>query len=951
MRNYSVSDGLSSFEVYDVFQDSKGFLWFATDAGVSRYDGYRFHNYTSRDGLPDNTIFGFYEDSKGRVWFRSYSGQLSYFLNDTIAQPPINTELKKKVQGGLLLSIYVDPSDTIWLGLRGYFGLLRVLPGFEKLDPAPPEIPGHVIRELANGQFFYTSFPGPGKVNSVLFYGHDKKQSVVLENPESSVYSMACIRLQDQRTIVALRECHYIISDRTHQLITDSVTVLRIAPFEGQQYWRCLANRKGVQLVECGSDGEHVVKTILHGLSVSSAIRDHEGGFWFTTLEKGVFYMPYSEVEEILIPGLGNGEKITALASYGSDLLAVSTSFGQLFSPDSISWLQDGLNYNPGFANCLLGMNDQLIIGTNSGSIIYDPKKRTSREITDSKRSIYFSAMGVYDKDRFCGVNAGSVFLVDIHTGVATELYHSLPDRMRGICRGRGDTLWMGGLTGLWMLVSGQDPVNMSAYNPLLGQRIDFLHYDAANDRLWMSSKGVGLLLKTGSRVIDFSQDLPATCRALSTDAEGNIWVATNAGAFCVSENKGGFSVREFSMRNGLSSNDIIGIRRKGDVVWIAASDRILRFKLNEFPYNRVPPPLHMSAISINGYQSNIFEFGTSEYAYDENTIAFSFVGVSFKSNGQVLYRFQLAGADTAWTETGAMEAVYYKLPPGSYTFIVYAINNDGVSQPTPYRVDFTILQPYWLRWWFVIPIALLLVVIVTLLFRMRLRQERRREIFNRRLIEMEMTALRAQMNPHFIFNAINSIQNYVLKGDRNASSTYLAKFARLIRNVLENSSHRQISLAKELETLQLYIEIERIRFSDGFDFEIDTDSSLEPSLNLVVPLLLQPYVENAIWHGLLHKKSKGTLYVGVRDEGDMLRCVVSDDGVGRAQALINKQHRSTRNNSMGGEINLRRLQLLNDLYGTKFSLNYVDLKNPDGSAAGTRVELLVPKVNKPESP
>lgn len=949
MRNYSVSDGLPSFEVYDLFQDSKGFLWFATDAGVSRYDGYRFRNFTSRDGLPDNTVFGFYEDPKGRIWFRSYSGQLSYFINDTIVQPPINAELKKKVQGGLLLSIYVDPADTIWLGLRGNFGLLRVLPGFTKLDPTPPDIAGHVIRELATGQFFCSSFPGPSKVSNVLFYAHDTKLPVVLNNTQNSVYSMSCLRLQDERTIVALRECHYIISNGTHKLVTDSVTVLRIAPFEGQQYWRCLGNRKGVQLVECGSDGEHVVKTILQGFSVSSAIRDHEGGFWFTTLEKGVFYMPYSEVDEILIPELGNGEKITALALYGTDLLAVSTSFGQLFSPDSMSWLHDGLNYDLGFTNCLLGMQDKLIIGTNSGSVIYDPKKRSSQEITDSTGSIYFAAIAVYDKDNFCGVNAGSVYLVNIHTGVATALYRSLPDRMRGICRGRGDTIWMGGLTGLWMLVSGQNPVNMSAYDPLLGQRIDFLHYDAAHDRLWMSSKGVGLLLKTEGRVIDFRNNLPATCRALSTDAEGNMWVATNAGAFCVSEKAGQFSVREFSMRNGLSSNDIIGIRRKDDTVWMAASDRILRFRLSEYPFNQIPPPLHMSSISINGQIISNSAYQKLELDYDENTIAFNFVGISFKSNGQVRYRFRMVGADTGWTETGAMEAVYYKLPPGSYSIILSAMNNDGVSRPTPFQVDFTILPPFWHRWWFAIPIVLLLLTLVTLFFRMRVRRVRRREIFNRRLIEMEMTALRAQMNPHFIFNAINSIQNYVLKGDRNASSMYLSKFARLIRNVLENSTHRQITLAKELETLRLYIEIERIRFSDGFEFTIDTDPSLDPALNLVMPMLLQPYVENAIWHGLLHKKSKGVLFVAVRDEGEMLRCIVDDDGVGRAQAAIYKQQRSTRSNSMGGEINLRRLNLLNNLYGTKFSLNYIDLKNQDGSAAGTRVELLVPKVNKLE--
>jgi LytS/YehU family sensor histidine kinase len=175
----------------------------------------------------------------------------------------------------------------------------------------------------------------------------------------------------------------------------------------------------------------------------------------------------------------------------------------------------------------------------------------------------------------------------------------------------------------------------------------------------------------------------------------------------------------------------------------------------------------------------------------------------------------------------------------------------------------------------------------------------------------------------------------------------YLSKFAKLIRNVLENSSQKQISLKQEIETLQLYIEIERMRFSDGFNFRIETDPSMNLSSLMVIPLLLQPYVENAIWHGLLHKKTQGSLLISIKDKGSMLECVIEDDGIGRQQAELNKQQRNAGSNSMGGEISLRRLNLLNNLYGTKFSLTYKDKINPDGTSAGTRVELLIPKVDK----
>lgn len=951
MRNYSVSDGLPSFEVYDVFQDSKGFMWFATDAGVSRYDGYRFHNFTSRDGLADNTIFGFHEDKKGRIWFRSYNGQLSYYDGSTIIQPPVNAALKKILAGGLLLSIYVDPEDTVWLGLRGDKSLIRILPGFGQLAPDLPDKFGHMVREMEPGKYHISSNPKSKDPTDLLFYSAGSRSPINIGFVYDNVYAISCAKLADGQTIIGLRERHFVIGGGVQE-VADTVHVLRIVPFAGQQYWRCLAGRKGVQLVEYASGREQLRKIYLEGCSVSSGILDHEGGIWLTTLEKGIFYMPYPGVEEILVPQLGNGEKITAVTSFNGSMVA-STSFGQLIYPDATDRPADeAFASRAGYTYCVVQVRDKLVVGANQSSVIYDPATRQYQPIRDSTGPLPVVAMTVFDAQRLCGVTIRSAYMIDSRTGAATFLQR-LPERIRGICKGRGDTLWLGGISGLWMLVPGQAPVSMAGLDPLLGQRIDFLYYDAHRDRLWMSSKGVGLLLKEGNRITSFSHTapaVPATCRALTADHAGNIWVATNAGAFCVREKTGGdFAITEYSIRNGLPSNDIIGIWRNMDTVWMAASDRIIHFRLGEYPHNVIPPPLYMSGILVNGRETFDFPLRNAELHFDENTIAFSFLGLSYKSSGQVLYRFRLSGADTGWTETGLTEAAYYKLPPGDYSFSLYALNNDGYTQERPLRFDFTILPPFWQRWWFVVPAALLILTVLTLLFRTRIRRVRQKEIFNRRLVEMEMTALRAQMNPHFIFNAINSIQNFVLKGDRNTSSAYLSKFARLIRNVLENSGQKQIPLSRELETLRLYIEIEHMRFSDGFDFRIETAPGLDLSSNMVVPLLLQPYVENAIWHGLLHKRNRGSLLVSVEDAGNMLRCIIEDDGVGRAQAALNKQQRSAGNNSMGGEISLRRLNLLNSLYGTKFSLKYTDKQDPDGSAAGTRVELLVPKVSKIE--
>jgi ligand-binding sensor domain-containing protein len=953
LRNYSVSEGLPSFEIYSMYQDSKGFLWFATDAGVSCYDGCNFRNFTSRDSLADNTIFGFYEDRKGRIWFRSYNGMLSYYDGEKIIKPGVNNALRNLPYGKLFLSLYIDKNDTIHLGLRDENSVVTVLPGFQEIDKQHPCPKGNCVREAEPGKFLISSDNAEIITGGICFYPLNSSAPIMLNDPRCNISHITCAKLSWNETILVFAGGHYLINGSTAELVNDSLQLIRVVPSKGNNFWACLAGRKGVELIEHRADGDKVIRRFLNGYSVTDCVEDREGGVWFTTLEQGVFYMPYREVEEQNFFQLGTGEKITAMTGLNSSRIIFSTSLGRILSPQSsVVPAAISATDKPGFISSLMDQGKVIAIGSSRNCLLFDEQLKKYNVVHDSAGQMPMVCVSEFDADQVCGVSINSVYLIDIHTGFAKLVCKSLPDRIRCICKGNGDTLWLGGMNGLWMLLPGQTPVNMSHLNVLLSQRIDFLFYDSNKKRLWMSSKGMGLLLKEGNKIIEISKlcrQMPPTCRSLNEDADGNLWVATNAGAFCVSETKEGtFSIRGYSIQNGLSSNDIVGIRHIGDTLWIAASDRLIRVRLDDYPHNLIPPPLIMRSILVNGHTIDTADKkGKLYFNTTDNTIAFSFTGISYKSFGQVHYRFRLTGADTAWKETESGEATFYKLPPGDYTFCLYAYNNDGIGTGKPLEFSFVILPPFWQHWYFYLGLLVLVLTGITLFFRYRIRRVRRRDLFNQRLVEMEMTALRAQMSPHFIFNAINSIHNFVLKGDKNSSTMYLSKFAKLIRNVLENSSQKQISLKQEIETLQLYIEIERMRFSDGFNFRIETDPSMNLSSLMVIPLLLQPYVENAIWHGLLHKKTQGSLLISIKDKGSMLECVIEDDGIGRQQAELNKQQRNAGSNSMGGEISLRRLNLLNNLYGTKFSLTYKDKINPDGTSAGTRVELLIPKVDK----
>jgi LytS/YehU family sensor histidine kinase len=207
----------------------------------------------------------------------------------------------------------------------------------------------------------------------------------------------------------------------------------------------------------------------------------------------------------------------------------------------------------------------------------------------------------------------------------------------------------------------------------------------------------------------------------------------------------------------------------------------------------------------------------------------------------------------------------------------------------------------------------------------------------------MEMQALRAQMNPHFIFNCLNSINRFILKNESEAASDYLTKFSKLIRLILQNSQSKAVPLESELEALRLYMEMEMLRFEGQFTYNISLDPDLEVEDLEVPPLIIQPYVENAIWHGLMHKQDKGHLIVELHRENGTLYCQITDDGVGRKRAAELKSKSASKNKSLGMKITSHRLELINTLSDKDTTVEVIDLVDCSGDACGTRVVLKIP--------
>ena len=438
------------------------------------------------------------------------------------------------------------------------------------------------------------------------------------------------------------------------------------------------------------------------------------------------------------------------------------------------------------------------------------------------------------------------------------------------------------------------------------------------------------------------------------TDLKGNLWLANTK--VLLEINPDSFSIIQHSLQYmpKNSENLSFDILPTGELVFGERNQILIANPKELQPNNELPIP-YLTDIRIgnNDYQGDTSAFYLKELnlKYNQNFFSLGFSGQAFRLGKQTQFEYRLKDfEDWVSAEGGRNFANYTNVPSGDYIFQLQAFNNEGFPNPEIYELSIHIDTPWWATWWFKSFLLLAGIGIVYGIYRYRLYQIEEREklktSFNKKLADVEMSALLAQMNPHFLFNCLNSIDSYILKNKTKLASEYLNDFARLIRLILQNSRSNYVSLKDELETLELYIQMESLRLKDKFNYEIEIDKDLEVSMIDIPPMLIQPYVENAIWHGLMNKSNKkdGLLKIELSEYNGRLSCIVRDNGIGRKKAKALKADRNqTKQKSMGMSITQDRIQLINQLYNLNARVEIIDLVNEQEESQGTEVRLEIP--------
>ncbi|MFB6457439.1 two-component regulator propeller domain-containing protein [Chitinophaga sp. Hz27] len=439
----------------------------------------------------------------------------------------------------------------------------------------------------------------------------------------------------------------------------------------------------------------------------------------------------------------------------------------------------------------------------------------------------------------------------------------------------------------------------------------------------------------------------------LQDDDQHNIWLTTQYGFYKLQSRTG-------MLLSFVQGADIIDNNRKvrkrilqlkNGMMMVGASDHVVTFDPGSLLV--APPPPDVTILNLRAMDSTIQVEGALrenqpvQLSYRQNFITIEFKSLQYHPE-KINYYYKLEGMDEKWVNAeGLLTARYTNLPPGDYTFRVKAANATSTFSDHITELHIRIQPAFWQTNWFRFLALMLAVALVYFYFRLRIslirKEAKHRNSIQQKIAQLEMNALRAQMNPHFIFNALNSIQIFMMKNETESAQAYLSRFAKLIRNVLDNSQLNNISISKEVSMLENYMELEKLRFTDQFEYKINIAPELDADMVQMPTMIVQPFVENAIWHGLVHKKDKGRVTISFKEVSERVLCTIEDNGVGREKSARIKQLQGLQHSSKGLQITRDRLSIFSSKFDVEAGFEIEDLYDESGYPTGTKVTLWFP--------
>ncbi len=897
------------------------------------------------------------EDVHGRIWVNYLDATLSYVDNDTLRRWPYNSIIDS-LQGKFAFSgdFEIDTDGTLWIALTNLGFLIIKQNGSYQLTPMPDKNTLLLTKAHEQDIIVYVGVQLPEKTSINENLARWKEDGMVTfdviqfnKSPNTNSSSPQVCLLHDGITLLSHLGNFFILKD-------DSVTwqgeknivpeFIQKAPDGSIILGSIGKNNPG--LLRYASQHHFIHEdftNLLPGKAVSHFLNDHEGGWWATTLDAGVFYCKNPNLEIIDLFGDQSKSNVVALTSDSKETIYASLHDGSIYSiqpslTKEILFPKQQENEGSGFDFLLYDtLTNRLWAGPNLTfwennsweTVLSDeypdngiPAKSINLDVTGTS---YWadSPNGFFAVSRIG--NAGERFLK----------MKGIGQRTFSVTQDYAGNIWVTTMMGLNIWENGT--LEFPSFDqPEL--------YRQARDVKILPDQSMVILIHGGGILIrdhqgritpvTVSEGLTTnTISGIDISADGVIYARSGSGLHVIKKQTDGlWKVETISIKNGLPSNQINAITFLKDELWIATNNGLARLKTKQQTF--IMPSPQLDNFQVNN-QDRVYTSGIN-LNHKENNITITFFALHYRSGGDITYRYRLMDNDSSWSITRLPEINFASLSPAKYMLEIQAQNEAGEWSKSAVWI-FQINQAWWQTFWFRVGIAMALLCAGWWYIKSRLRETQLEIAHKDQIRELQASALRAQMNPHFIFNCLSSIQQFIVQNDQQSASRYLARFARLIRLALHGSVEGKHTLKSEMEMLENYLLLEQLRFRNKFKFKLTTEQTIQPDEIYLPPMLIQPLVENSILHGLRNKVNNGFIEIKFSMKSDDLQVVVIDNGIGfpdTSQQKDKKHHIS-----IGTNLTEKRLIILSN-NTQKETVSRSNILNEKSEVIGAQVTILI---------
>ena len=936
-RSFTVADGLPSNHIYTCVEDNKGFLWVATDAGIARFDGKNFQVFTTQQGLPDDDVLNVVKEKNGRIWVNCFKQSPAYFdeIKNRFINAKEDTNLAKVNGTGVIYLTALPEGGVMYNNEKGSF-VFENNKLIHFVFATTASFSSLVIKRYDSESYLACAYHAGGLNHLLVYINKDKVvDSLSIENyiNRRLVYTF----IDDNKFYIFNNngDCYILSAFQTAPLRykVDSISIKEPKYWQGftPSYINIISSQKNIHVFDKKTlqklyifSGNYIPNSLYNGIKEN---------IWIASIDKGLMLYKKKSIEILPVPDNFYNTHFLSIARKPSGIIFAGNFNGQVIETDGKYFTVHQLPLGSGtnWQRKIIISNNKIFTFSEGGGY-----SNFSNQLLRPGGMLFSSKAAEVLNDSII-IEGSYGQLISINTITKkTNILYGLKKRTTCIGVAPGNFIYHGSTDGLYKYdYNKSHDSDLTSNHPLLSERVTAISC-TPDGVVWVGTASKGLLALRNDSVINIFSTangiISNSIKCLSGGRPGEIWAGTNSGVSIIRYTNGAmnFTSQNLSVNDGLSSNIINEMLYSNDTVYCATGNGISTIPAN-INLPKFDIPVQLTGVVINN--SDTVLSPSYHLRYNQNNIQLHFAGIEL--GGHFAY-FQYRIGKNNWQSIEG-NTLNLQLNSGNHKLEVRAVDVNGNVGTKPLQIEFIINTPFWKALWFWIIITLLAGGLLIWLIRRRdlaKRETTLQTMLNhKKLTELELQALKSQINPHFIFNCLNSIKFLNHQKKYNEAEKYLDRFAALLRSALEQSSLQQITLQQEIDFIENYLALEKLRLPDKLSYNIEIAAGINAANTLIPSMLLQPYIENAVKHGVAPLKNRqGQIDIRFYLNKNYLMAEVQDNGNGIAAIETDTSGTGIGNKNTG-----RRSSLYN------IECSITNLQTKDVNLSGTLVQLTIP--------